>query len=73
MASQLAFKSRIASTESLEKIFNAQEMIASSRIAKARDVALAAKPYSDAIFHAVKAMASHTVLKQPNLGQIRRK
>ena len=27
MASQLAFKSRIASTASLEKIFNAQEMI----------------------------------------------
>lgn len=69
MASQLAFKSRIASTESLEKIFNAQEMIASSRIAKARDVALAAKPYSDAIFHAVKAMASHTVLKHPILGK----
>ncbi|MFD0705486.1 F0F1 ATP synthase subunit gamma [Alloscardovia venturai] len=69
MASQLAFKSRIASTESLEKIFNAQEMIASSRIAKARDVALAAKPYSDAIFHAVKAMASHTVLDHPILGK----
>lgn len=40
MGSQLALKSRIASTASLEKIFNAQEMIASSHIAKARDVAL---------------------------------
>ena len=48
MGSQLALKSRIASTASLEKIFNAQEMIASSHIAKARDVALNAKPYTDA-------------------------
>ena len=49
MGSQLALKSRIASTASLEKIFNAQEMIASSHIAKARDVALNAKPYTEAI------------------------
>ena len=54
MGSQLALKSRIASTASLEKIFNAQEMIASSHIAKARDVALNAKPYTDAIFDAVQ-------------------
>ncbi|BDR54048.1 ATP synthase gamma chain [Bombiscardovia apis] len=60
MASQLAFKSRIASTSALEKIFNAQEMIASSHIAKARKVALDAKPYSDAIFDAVQALVSHT-------------
>ena len=46
MGSQLALKSRIHSTESLAKIFNAQEMIASSHIAKARDVALNAKPYT---------------------------
>ena len=56
MGSQLALKSRIASTASLEKIFNAQEMIASSHIAKARDVALNAKPYTDAIFDAVQAL-----------------
>ena len=60
MASQLAFKSRIASTSALEKIFNAQEMIASSHIAKARTVALEAKPYSDAIFDAVQALVAHT-------------
>ena len=60
MASQLAFKSRIASTRALEKIFNAQEMIASSHIAKARTVALEAKPYSDAIFDAVQALVAHT-------------
>lgn len=65
MGSQLALKSRIASTASLEKIFNAQEMIASSHIAKARDVALNAKPYTDAIFDAVQALVDHTHIDHP--------
>ena len=65
MGSQLALKSRIASTASLEKIFNAQEMIASSHIAKARDVALNAKPYTDAIFDAVQALVAHTHIDYP--------
>ncbi|KFI96977.1 F0F1 ATP synthase subunit gamma [Bifidobacterium stellenboschense] len=65
MGSQLALKSRIHSTESLEKIFNAQEMIASSHIAKARDVALNAKPYTDAIFDAVQALVAHTHITHP--------
>ncbi|MDD6461253.1 MAG: F0F1 ATP synthase subunit gamma [Bifidobacteriaceae bacterium] len=65
MASQLAYKSRIASTKSLAKIFNAQEMIASSHIAKARDVALEAKPYSDAISDALAALVAHAKLDHP--------
>ncbi|MCH4209929.1 F0F1 ATP synthase subunit gamma [Bifidobacterium sp.] len=65
MASQLALKSRINSTTSLGKIFNAQEMIASSHIAKARNVALNAKPYTDAIFDAVQALAAHTDIDHP--------
>ena len=65
MGSQLALKGRIASTSSLEKIFNAQEMIASSHIAKARKVAMDAKPYSDAIFDAVQAVVSHTRVNHP--------
>ena len=65
MGSQLALKSRIASTASLEKIFNAQEMIASSHIAKARDVALNAKPYTDAIFDAVQALVAYTHIDHP--------
>ena len=67
MGSQLALKSRIASTASLEKIFNAQEMIASSHIAKARDVALNAKPYTDAIFDAVQALVAHTHTDHPTV------
>ena len=65
MGSHLALKSRIRSTESLAKIFNAQEMIASSHIAKARDVALNAKPYTDAIFDAVQALVAHTHITHP--------
>ncbi|MCI1984715.1 MAG: F0F1 ATP synthase subunit gamma [Bifidobacteriaceae bacterium] len=65
MASQLAFKSRIESTQSLAKIFNAQEMIASSHIAKARNVALAAKPYSDAIDDAMMSLVAHTKISHP--------
>lgn len=49
----------------MEKIFNAQEMIASSHIAKARDVALNAKPYTDAIFDAVQALVAHTHIDHP--------
>ncbi|KFF31518.1 F0F1 ATP synthase subunit gamma [Bifidobacterium bombi] len=65
MVSQLALKSRINSTASLGKIFNAQEMIASSHISKARTVALNAKPYSDVIFDAVQALAAHTDIDHP--------
>ncbi|MCI2148825.1 F0F1 ATP synthase subunit gamma [Bifidobacterium crudilactis] len=65
MGSQLAFKSRIASTASLEKIFNAQEMIASSHISRARNVALDAKPYTDAIFDAVQSLVAHTHITHP--------
>ena len=69
MGSQLALKSRINSTASLEKIFKAQEMIASSHIAKARDVALEAKPYTDAIFDAIQALVAHTHITHPLMKQ----
>lgn len=65
MGSQLALKSRIASTGSLEKIFNAQEMIAASHIAQAREVAMNAKPYTDAIFDAVQTLVSHSHISHP--------
>lgn len=65
MGSQLALKSRIASTGSLEKIFNAQEMIAASHIAQARELAQDAKPYTDAIFDAVQTLVSHTHISHP--------
>ena len=65
MPSQLALKKRIASTESLGKIFKAQEMIASSHIAKARKVALDAKPYTDALNDAMLSLVAHTDIDHP--------
>jgi F-type H+-transporting ATPase subunit gamma len=59
MASQLVIKKRISSTQSLQKIFRAQELISASRISKSREYAFRAMPYADAITKAVRAVASH--------------
>ncbi|MDR2748289.1 MAG: F0F1 ATP synthase subunit gamma [Bifidobacteriaceae bacterium] len=59
MPSQLVLKKRIASTQSLEKIFRAQELISASRITKARQYAQNAMPYADAITKAVRAVSNH--------------
>lgn len=59
MASQLALKSRIASTKSLSKVFQAQEMIASAHISRAKAKALASRPYSEAVEEAAKRLVSH--------------
>lgn len=59
MSSQLALKSRIGSTQSLSKMFRAQEMIASAHIAKAREAAFNAKPYSDTISETMVSLVSH--------------
>lgn len=57
--SQLALKSRIASTQSLGKIFRAQEMIASTHILKARQVAQNAEPYAVAIDDTLAILLQH--------------
>lgn len=57
--SQLALKSRIASTQSLGKIFRAQEMIASTHILKARQVAQNAEPYAVAIDDTLAVLLQH--------------
>lgn len=59
MASQLALKSRIASTSSLSKVFKAQEMIASAHIARAKALALSSKPYAEAVYSAARNLVSH--------------
>jgi len=56
---QRVFKARIKSTQSLKKVFRAQELIAASRIGKARGATAAALPYSRALTHAVSAVATH--------------
>ncbi|MCB7138056.1 F0F1 ATP synthase subunit gamma [Cellulosimicrobium marinum] len=63
--SQRVYKQRIKSTQSLKKMFRAQELIAASRIGKARARTAAATPYSRAITRAVSAVATHTATQHP--------
>lgn len=56
--SQRVYRQRIKSTRSLSKMFRAQELIAASRIGKARDRMTHAVPYSQAITRAVSAVAT---------------
>ena len=57
--SQREYKQKIRSTVALGKVFRAQELIASSRIAAARTKQAAALPYADAITQAVSALVVH--------------
>lgn len=63
--SQRVYKQRIKSTQSLKKMFRAQELIAASRIGKARQRTSAAAPYATAITKAVSAVATHTTQPHP--------
>jgi F-type H+-transporting ATPase subunit gamma len=65
MVSQLEYKKRIASTKSLQKIFNAQELIAASRIYKARTLAQESRPYVEAIAKVAWEVATYTTIKHP--------
>jgi F-type H+-transporting ATPase subunit gamma len=62
---QRVYRQRIRSTHSLKKIFRAMELIAASRIGKARDRVTAASPYSQAITRAISAVATHSTVQHP--------
>ena len=62
---QRIYKQKIASTEKLEKVFNAMEMIAASRIGRARKRATEADPYTHALTKAVAAVAIHSDVQHP--------
>lgn len=62
---QRVYKQRIKSTNSLKKMFRAQELIAASRIGKARQRTSAAAPYATAITKAVSSVATHTTQSHP--------
>lgn len=59
------YRQKIASTSSMKKIFKAMEMIATSRINKARRSAQAASPYANALTRAVTAVATQQGVKHP--------
>lgn len=62
---QRVYRQRIRSTQSLKKIFRAMELIAASRIGKARARVTAAAPYSAALTRAVSAVATHSDVVHP--------
>ncbi|GAB2617709.1 F0F1 ATP synthase subunit gamma [Pseudactinotalea suaedae] len=57
---QRVYNQKIRSTETLKKMFRAMELIAASRISKARERAGQAAPYTRAITRAVSAVATHS-------------
>ncbi|WP_158375589.1 F0F1 ATP synthase subunit gamma [Cellulosimicrobium cellulans] len=66
---QRVYRQRIRSTQSLKKMFRAQELIAASRIGRARDRMAAASPYARAITRAVSAVATHSDVSHPLLAE----
>ena len=62
---QRVYRERIRSTQSLKKIFRAMELIAASRIGKARARVTAAAPYARALTRAVSAVATHSNVSHP--------
>ncbi|MBO0901506.1 F0F1 ATP synthase subunit gamma [Cellulomonas sp. zg-ZUI222] len=64
---QRVYKARIKSTQSLKKMFRAQELIAASRIGRARGRVTMATPYARAITRAVSAVATHSDVSHPFL------
>jgi F-type H+-transporting ATPase subunit gamma len=59
------YRGRIRSTQSMQKIFRAMELIATSRITKARQAVAASAPYSRALTRAVSAVATYTDADHP--------
>jgi F-type H+-transporting ATPase subunit gamma len=66
---QRVYRQRIRSTQALKKMFRAQELIAASRIGRARDRMVAASPYARAITRAVSAVATHSDVSHPLLAE----
>jgi len=59
------YRQKISSTTSMRKIFKAMELIATSRIGKARARVSASLPYANAITRAVSAVASQNEIDHP--------
>lgn len=62
---QRVYKQRIRSTQTLQKVFRAMELIASSRIGAARRNAQEAGPYDHALSQAVAAVGTYGHLDHP--------
>ncbi|AEH11121.1 MULTISPECIES: F0F1 ATP synthase subunit gamma [Protofrankia] len=66
MAGQLReYRRRIRSVQSTKKITRAMELIAASRIVKAKARVAASRPYADEITRVISAVASQTTVRHP--------
>ena len=61
---QRVFKEKIRATSTLEKVFRAMELIAASRIAKARDQAQSLDPYAQVLTSSLAAVATHDLMAE---------
>ena len=59
------YREKIKSTQSMAKIFKAMELIATSRIGKARQRVASSGPYADAISRAVAAVSAQSDIDHP--------
>lgn len=66
-AQLLPLRRRIRSVKSMKKITKAQELVATSRIAKAQARVAASRPYADAITNVLTALASNANVDHPLL------
>lgn len=62
---QRIYKAKIRATSTLEKVFRAMELIAASRIAKARAAAQGQDPYTQALVHSIKMVAATAEANHP--------
>ncbi|MDO4792120.1 MAG: F0F1 ATP synthase subunit gamma [Buchananella hordeovulneris] len=62
---QRIYKQRIRSTQTLKKVFRAMELIAASRIGKARHRAQSASPYDAALTQAISLLSAHADFVHP--------
>ncbi|WP_124055241.1 F0F1 ATP synthase subunit gamma [Arcanobacterium ihumii] len=62
---QRIYKQKIKATATLEKVFRAMELIAASRIGKARDRALGQDPYTRALTKSIATVAAHAHADHP--------
>lgn len=62
---QRRFKEKIRATSTLEKVFRAMELIAASRISKARNAALGQDPYTQALIKSIQMVANDAQYVHP--------
>ncbi|MDP9806755.1 F-type H+-transporting ATPase subunit gamma [Trueperella bonasi] len=66
---QRIYKQKIKATQTLEKVFSAMELIAASRVGRARERALGQDPYTRALTTSIATVAAHADEEHPLLNE----